>query len=518
MGRIEDPPFHDRIILDKDIQKEIFREYTDFFGKGSAIAAAEKLNLKESTFHAYLKYQNKSVPTKIFYEVAKSLGLNPKKFIKKRTTLKKIRARWLNNFRENNKEDALQVARKAGPLGIKTLEKKTGKNRKEIMKEVRQALFDKYLNENPYKVIGNLSVEKAREEYGEDWLIKKIEPMFRGLERKHGKSYQYVLDDLKQKRKALQQEYKGFDEGNGKEIETTGEKCVRTENLIWDYNNGEIIDVTTGKVVSRIIDQGPEWRAFDLEQHENRSRVGPPSTPTIHDKGLGTIIDWRDEDVYGKRLGPKQKAQNYRLRKWQRRSRISDGTQRNIAIALSEINKIADSLTLPKNILETASTIYKKAAKQRLMRGRSVQGITAAAIYVACRQCGVTRSLEDIAQASNVNKKDVGRSYRFLVKELDYSIPSVESSQYITKFSNQLLMNGRSEEIAHKIFAAAKEDRLTSGRGPTGIAAAASYIASVLAGERKTQREIAEIAQVTEVTIRNRYKEMVERLQFIIEL
>jgi len=137
---------------------------------------------------------------------------------------------------------------------------------------------------------------------------------------------------------------------------------------------------------------------------------------------------------------------------------------------------------------------------------------------VACRQCKLARTLEEIAQASHINKKEVGRSYRFLVKELDYFIPPLRPGQYVTKFSNQLAMQGKVEEIAHKILSTAKELRLTSGRGPTGIAAAASYIASVLTGERKTQREIAEIAQVTEVTIRNRYKELVERLMFVITL
>ena len=184
----------------------------------------------------------------------------------------------------------------------------------------------------------------------------------------------------------------------------------------------------------------------------------------------------------------------------------------------SEITKISNNLNLPKNILETASVIYRKAVKEKLIRGRSIQGVTSAAIYLACRQCGLPRTLDEIAQSSGVNKKEVGRSYRFLIRELNYSIPPLRPSQYITKFSNQLTMQGKVEEIAHKILAAAKELKLTSGRGPTGIAAAASYVASVLTGERKTQREIAEIAQVTEVTIRNRYKELVERLMFQISI
>jgi len=295
-------------------------------------------------------------------------------------------------------------------------------------------------------------------------------------------------------------------------------ECGSTR-LMRDYESAEIVCMNCGFVLAaRITDRGPEWRAFDNEQRIKRTRVGAPLTYTIHDKGLSTMIDWHDRDIYGKSLSPGQKAQVYRLRKWQRRIRVSDATERNLAFALSEITKIANNLNLPKSILETASVIYRKAVKERLIRGRSIQGVTAAAIYLACRQCGLARTLEEIAQASSVNKKEVGRSYRFLIKELNYSIPPLKPSQYITKFSNQLTMQGKVEEIAHKILAAAKELKLTSGRGPTGIAAAASYIASVLTGERKTQREIAEIAQVTEVTIRNRYKELVDRLTFQITL
>ena len=291
-------------------------------------------------------------------------------------------------------------------------------------------------------------------------------------------------------------------------------ECGSTR-IMRDYENAELVCMNCGFVlVAKITGGGPEWRAFDDEQRTKRTRVGAPLTYTIHDKGLSTMIDWHDRDIYGKSLSPGQKAQVYRLRKWQRRIRVSDATERNLAFALSEITKIANNLNLPKSILETASVIYRKAVKERLIRGRSIQGVTAAAIYLACRQCGLARTLEEIAQASSVNKKEVGRSYRFLIKELNYSIPPLRPSQYITKFSNQLTMQGKVEEIAHKILTAAKELKLTSGRGPTGIAAAASYIASVLTGERKTQREIAEIAQVTEVTIRNRYKELVERLTF----
>jgi len=317
----------------------------------------------------------------------------------------------------------------------------------------------------------------------------------------------------------LQEKIKGTPEARSQESSKV-QACPEcgSARLMRDYECAEVVCMDCGIVVAaKIADRGPEWRAFDDEQRSKRTRVGAPLTYTIHDKGLSTTIDWHDRDVYGKSLSPGQKAQVYRLRKWQRRIRVSDATERNLAFALSEITKISNNLSLPKSILETASVIYRKAVKERLIRGRSIQGVTSAAIYLACRQCGLPRTLDEIANASTVTKKEVGRSYRFLIRELNYKIPPLRPSQYITKFSNQLTMQGV-EEIAHKILASAKQLKLTSGRGPTGIAAAASYVASVLTGERKTQREIAEIAQVTEVTIRNRYKELVQRLTFEISI
>jgi len=289
--------------------------------------------------------------------------------------------------------------------------------------------------------------------------------------------------------------------------------------FIRDYETGEIVCISCGCVVEeKIEDTGPEWRAFDAEQRNKRTRVGAPITYTIHDKGLSTMIDWRNKDTYGKNLSPGQRAQVYRLRKWQRRSRVSDATERNLAFALSELSKMSASLNLPKNILETASVIYRRAVKQRLIRGRSIQGVTSAAIYMACRQCGVARTLDEISKASLINRKEVGRSYRFMVKELGTFVPPSSPSYYISRFTNQLGLAGNVETVAIRILNAAKAVRLTSGRGPLGMAAAATYIASTLLNERRTQREIAEQANVTEVTIRNRYKELIENLGIIVKV
>ncbi len=295
-------------------------------------------------------------------------------------------------------------------------------------------------------------------------------------------------------------------------------ECSETR-FIKDYENAEIVCINCGYVIEeKMEDPGPEWRAFDGEQQAKRTRVGAPLTYTIHDKGLSTMIDWRNRDTYGKKISPTQRAQLYRLKKWQRRLRVSDATERNLAFALSELSKMCSFLNLPKNILETASVIYRRAVRKQLIRGRSIQGITAAAMYMACRQCGVARTLDEIAETCFINKKEIGRSYRFIVRELKVFVPPSTPSYYISRFSSQLGLAGNAEAIAMRILAVAKSMHLTSGRGPVGMAAATTYIASVLVNERRTQREIAEQANVTEVTIRNRYRELIEGLEIVVKV
>ncbi|MCS7131899.1 MAG: transcription initiation factor IIB, partial [Hadesarchaea archaeon] len=195
-------------------------------------------------------------------------------------------------------------------------------------------------------------------------------------------------------------------------------ECGGTK-LVRDYERAELVCASCGLVIyDKIMDMGPEWRAFDQEQRDKRGRVGAPMTYTIHDKGLSTMIDWRDRDSHGKDLTPKRRAQIYRLRKWQRRIRVSDATERNLAFALSELDRMASHLGLPRNVRETAAVIYRRAVEERLIRGRSIEGVAAAALYAACRECKVPRTLDEIAEVSRVGKKEIGRSYRFITREL----------------------------------------------------------------------------------------------------
>lgn len=284
-------------------------------------------------------------------------------------------------------------------------------------------------------------------------------------------------------------------------------------HLSKDYSRGELVCKDCGLVIDEdLIDHGPEWRAFDREQQDKRSRTGAPMTYTLHDKGLSTSIGWTNRDAYGKLIPPRNRGQLYRLRKWQRRIRISDSTERNLSIALAGIDRMASTMSLPRRVRETAAMIYRKAALKNLVRGRSIDGVVAASLYAACRQCHVPRTLDEISSAARMPRREVGRNYRYVARELQLKLMPTSPGDYVPRFCSELKLSTHVQIKTMDILSLAANKELTSGRGPTGLAAASLYIASVLCNERRTQREIATIAGVTEVTIRNRYKELTNKL------
>jgi transcription initiation factor TFIIB len=289
-------------------------------------------------------------------------------------------------------------------------------------------------------------------------------------------------------------------------------ECGST-HLSKDYSRAELVCRDCGLVIDQdFIDHGPEWRAFDSEQREKRARTGAPMTYTIHDKGLSTMIGWQNRDSYGKSIPTRNRAQLYRLRKWQTRTRISDSTERNLAIALSSLDRMSSTLGLPRNVRETAAMIYRKAVRRKLIRGRSIEGVSAAVLYAACRQCNVPRTLEEIGRVANMPKKEIGRNYRNISRKLELKLLPTTPHDYISRFCSKLSLSSDVQAKTNEILKKAANEELTSGRGPTGLAAAALYMATILCGERRTQREVADVAGVTEVTIRNRYKELAEKL------
>jgi transcription initiation factor TFIIB len=295
-------------------------------------------------------------------------------------------------------------------------------------------------------------------------------------------------------------------------------ECGNTE-IITDPATGEQICTACGTVLNeKILDHGPEWRAFNPEQTESLTRVGAPLTPLIHDNGLSTTISWKSQDATGRSLTQDERQRQFRLRKWQRRTSASDSTQRNLTQALSELTRIADELNLPQNTRETAAMIYRKAVKEGLIKGRTIQSVVASAIYMACRQCQVIRSLDDIARAATITRKEAARNYRHLYKQLQPEVPPVDKDNLITKYVNLLRIGGQTEQLCRRIMDQASEQRLTIGRAPEGITAAALYISCKINQEDRTQGEIAKAAQITEVTIRNRYKELLKKIDFEVNL
>jgi transcription initiation factor TFIIB len=242
-------------------------------------------------------------------------------------------------------------------------------------------------------------------------------------------------------------------------------KCGST-HLSRDYRRGELICKDCGLVIEEdFIDHGPEWRAFDSEQREKRARTGSPMTYTIHDKGLSTMIGWKNRDSYGKSIPTRNRAQLYRLRKWQRRIRIADAIERNLAFALSELDRMASGMGLPRNVRETSAMIYRKAVLKNLIRGRSMEGVSAAALYAACRQCNVPRTLDEIAVSSRVSRKEIGRTYRFIARELGLKLMPTSPQDYISRFCSELKLSGDVQAKTLEILKKAADKELTSGRG-----------------------------------------------------
>ncbi|WP_302083461.1 transcription initiation factor IIB [Salinibaculum rarum] len=284
----------------------------------------------------------------------------------------------------------------------------------------------------------------------------------------------------------------------------------RSETLETDEQRGEVVCRDCGLVVEEDeIDHGPEWRSFDQEDRDSKSRVGAPTTKTMHDKGLTTNIDWQNKDAYGNALSSDRRSQMNRLRKWQERIRTKDAGERNLQFALSEMDRMASAMGIPDDVREVGAVIYRRALKEDLIRGRSIEGVATAALYAACRQETIPRSLDEVSEVSRVEKKEISRTYRYIMSELGLEISPTDPKQYLPRFASELKL---SEEVQAKarVLLDSPDPTVISGKSPPGLAAAALYAASCLTGERRTQREISEVAQVTEVTIRNRYQELVE--------
>jgi transcription initiation factor TFIIB len=298
--------------------------------------------------------------------------------------------------------------------------------------------------------------------------------------------------------------------------QTLPDKCPEcaSANLIRDYDTGETVCGDCGLVLyGQMMDKGPEWRGFTQEEKTSRSRVGMPTSYSIHDKGLSTAIGQIDRDAFGRKLPLSTRLLMWRLRKWQIRSRAHYSVDRNLAQAMAELDRLSEKVFIPRPIKEKAAVIYRKALDRNLVRGRSITAMTAAAAYAACRGSGTPRALHEVATASLIDKMDVARCYRLLLRELDMHMSIPEPLIYVSKIAESTGISGRTQGIAVQILREARNKRAVAGKDPMGLAAAALYLACLQNSEKKTQKEIAEAAGVTEVTVRNRYKTLKRQLK-----
>jgi transcription initiation factor TFIIB len=293
-------------------------------------------------------------------------------------------------------------------------------------------------------------------------------------------------------------------------------KCSACNNLtrstITDPESGEIICSNCGIVIlDRIEDYvHEERRAHSMEEVYARSRTGAPASLAFHDKGLCTIIGKANIDASGKILDASILPQIEKLRKWNAWINVHKSSDRNLRRAFQRLDILKDKLGLTDSIVEKTAYIFRKVHERQLVRGRTIDGMLAAAVYIVCREMGTSITLKDIAVASNLTYKDISRNYGVLVFELDIKIPLVDPMKCIVKVANRLGINERTKMRAMGIMNEVIKKEMSSGKVPMGLAGAVLYLTCQMAGQYVSQTSIAAASGVTEVTIRNRFKDLIK--------
>jgi transcription initiation factor TFIIB len=286
----------------------------------------------------------------------------------------------------------------------------------------------------------------------------------------------------------------------------------RSINIIIDSDMGECVCGNCGLVIQEDIpNQGAEWRAFTPQERASRARAGTPTRYSHFDKSLSTVIRV-EKDAFGRPLSPKVKQQMWRLKRWQMRSKVHASQSRNLMLAMSELQRLSEILHMPSSVVDLASIIYRKTLNDGLVRGRSIKGMVAGALYAAVRFTKVPRTLKEIAEASQRRQKEIARSYGVIVRNLEMRMPIDDPTDYVTKIAEKAEVSSEVEGLAIKLIREAKRKFATTGKDPSGLAAAALYIVAKQKKEKITQSRLAKAADVTEVTVRNRKRDLLKSL------
>ena len=288
-----------------------------------------------------------------------------------------------------------------------------------------------------------------------------------------------------------------------------------SNQIITDAESGETICSKCGQVLlDKILETQPEPQNFpESYGSNNRSRTGMSTSLARHDMGLSTIIGRTDRDASGQKIDPLMRSTMERLKTWDMRTQTHTPTDRNLKQAFFQLGVLKDKLGLSDTVVEKTAYIYRKAQQRMLIRGRTISGILSAAICISCRELGTPRTLKDISVGSNVRLKEVARSYRLLCFELDLKIPIVDPMKCVSRVANKAKLNEKTKRQAAEIMNnVIQRETLSAGKDPMGLAASVLYLASLNTGENITQANIADAAGVTEVTIRNRVKDLKKQL------
>lgn len=289
--------------------------------------------------------------------------------------------------------------------------------------------------------------------------------------------------------------------------------CNRSNQNIADPDSGEIICGNCGTVILENVQENrAEWRAFSVEEASHRSRTGMPTSLARHDMGLATVIGRSDKDASGKGLDAVVRSTMDRLRAWDFRTQAYSPADRNLRHAFSILERIRDKLGLSEAAIEKTAYIYRKAQERGLVRGRTIPSVLSAAAYIACREMGISRTLSDISDLTNIKRKELARTTRLLILELDLKVPMVDPIKCIVKVANKTRLSERTKREAMNIMQNVTRHGISAGKDPMGLAGSVLYLSSKNVGESITQMDIAEAAGVTEVTIRNRFKDLKSRL------
>jgi transcription initiation factor TFIIB len=299
---------------------------------------------------------------------------------------------------------------------------------------------------------------------------------------------------------------------SGERTDEVTETCPECDGTLeTDAEHGERVCRECGLVVEADeIDRGPEWRAFNPQEKDQKSRVGAPTTNLMHDKGLSTNIGWQNKDASGNSLNASQRKRMSRLRTWDERFRTRDHKERNLKQALGEIERMGSALGLGTSVRETASVIYRRALEADLLPGRSIEGVASAAVYAASRQAGTPRTIDEVVTVSRIDETEFKRTYRYVVRELRLEVAPADPESYVARFASELDLAAEPERRARTLLRTGKDVGVHVGKSPVGLSAAAVYAAAQLTGETVTQSAVSEVTDMSEVTIRNRYQELLE--------